>query len=119
MARIIVAIDPAATSGEDADETGIIVAGKDTNGHGYVLSDQSGHYTPIEWTRMAVALYRQHSADRIVAGINNGGEMVVCTAVNGILASTMRMVASRCSYKAATGSARTILPREAAAAARS
>jgi phage terminase large subunit-like protein len=79
MARIIVAIDPAATSGEDADETGIVVAGKDTNGHGYVLSDQSGHYTPIEWARMAVALYRQHSADRIVAEINNGGEMVEAT----------------------------------------
>ena len=29
LARIVVAIDPAVTSGEDADETGIIVVGKD------------------------------------------------------------------------------------------
>jgi hypothetical protein len=32
------------TSGEEADETGIIVAGKDQNGHGYVLADISGRY---------------------------------------------------------------------------
>ena len=44
LARIVVAIDPAATSGEDADETGIIVVGKDTQGHGYVLADASGKY---------------------------------------------------------------------------
>ena len=30
------------TSGDEADETGIIVAGKDHNGHGYVLADQKG-----------------------------------------------------------------------------
>ena len=42
LIRIVVAIDPAASTGEDADETGIIVAGKDANGHGYVLADQSG-----------------------------------------------------------------------------
>src|SRR5207302_9792404 len=44
---IVVAIDPAATAGEDADETGIIVVGKDTQGHGYVLADASGKYQPI------------------------------------------------------------------------
>jgi S-adenosylhomocysteine hydrolase len=31
--------DPAVTSGEQADETGIVIAGKDKNGHGYVLAD--------------------------------------------------------------------------------
>src|SRR5499433_1446504 len=41
MTRIVVAIDPAVTSGEEADETGIVVAGKDQNGHGYVLADIS------------------------------------------------------------------------------
>jgi phage terminase large subunit-like protein len=30
LARIVVAIDPAATSGDDAHETGIILAGKDS-----------------------------------------------------------------------------------------
>jgi phage terminase large subunit-like protein len=29
----------------------IVVAGKDANGHGYVLADQSGRYPPTEWAR--------------------------------------------------------------------
>jgi predicted phage terminase large subunit-like protein len=78
LARIVVAIDPAVTSGEDADETGIIVAGKDYHGHGYVLADRSGHYQPTEWAREAIAQFHHpdRHADRIVAEVNNGGEMV-------------------------------------------
>ena len=60
LVRVVVAIDPAASSGEDADETGIIVAGKDKEGRGYVLADLSGHYTPIEWARIACAAYKSH-----------------------------------------------------------
>jgi predicted phage terminase large subunit-like protein len=67
------------TSGEDADETGIVVVGKDANGHGYVLEDLSGKYSPTEWARIAVAAYSTHRADRIVAERNNGGDMVQAT----------------------------------------
>jgi phage terminase large subunit-like protein len=76
--RIVCAVDPAATSGEEADETGIVVAACDWAGHGYVLADVSGHYQPTEWARAAIAQYKhpQRKADRIVAEINNGGEMV-------------------------------------------
>jgi phage terminase large subunit-like protein len=59
--------DPAVTSGEQADETGIVIAGKDKNGHGYVLADLSGRYPPTEWARVAITAYRTHGADRIVA----------------------------------------------------
>ncbi len=76
LLRIVVAIDPAASSGEAADETGMIVAGKDGQGHGWVLADLSGRYQPTEWAKAAIAAYRAHSADRIVAEVNNGGEMV-------------------------------------------
>lgn len=79
LVRIAVAIDPAASSGEEADETGIVVAGKDANGHGYVLADQSGRHPPTEWARIAIRLYQSHKADRIVAEVNNGGEMVEAT----------------------------------------
>jgi phage terminase large subunit-like protein len=79
LVRVVVAIDPAASSGEDADETGIVVAGKDKDSRGYVLADLSGHYTPIEWARIAVKAYHDHGADRVVAEINNGGEMVEAT----------------------------------------
>jgi phage terminase large subunit-like protein len=78
LTRVVVAIDPAMTSGEDADETGIIVAGKDFAGHAYVLSDRSGHYQPTEWAKEALAQFHHadRPADRIVAEINAGGEMV-------------------------------------------
>jgi phage terminase large subunit-like protein len=79
LARIVVAIDPASTSGEDADETGIVVLGRDNQGHGYVLADASGKYQPIEWAKIAIAAYRAHHADRIVAERNNGGDMVEAT----------------------------------------
>ena len=79
MIRIVVAIDPAATSTETADETGIIVAGRDGTGHGWVLADLSGRYRPAEWAKTAIAAYRAHRADRIVAEVNNGGEMVEAT----------------------------------------
>ena len=79
LARIVVAIDPATTSGEDADETGIVVVGKGNQGHGYVLADASGKYQPIEWAKIAIAAYRAHHADRIVAERNNGGDMVEAT----------------------------------------
>ena len=79
LARIVVAIDPAATSGEDADETGIVIVGKDFQGHGYVLADASGKHQPVEWAKVAISAYRAHRADRIVAERNNGGAMVEAT----------------------------------------
>jgi predicted phage terminase large subunit-like protein len=79
LARIVIAIDPAVSSHEGSDETGIIVAGKDGNGHGYVLEDLSGRYQPAEWARIAVEAYKQHSADRICAEVNQGGDLVETT----------------------------------------
>jgi predicted phage terminase large subunit-like protein len=79
LRRIVVAIDPAATSNEDSDETGIIVAGLGDDGRGYVLEDLSGRYAPAEWATKAIAAYKRHKADRIVAEVNNGGEMVETT----------------------------------------
>lgn len=78
--RIVVAVDPAATSGEEADETGIIAVGlaRDADGYarGYVLADRSMRGSPEEWASAAVRLYHELDADRIVAEKNQGGEMV-------------------------------------------
>jgi predicted phage terminase large subunit-like protein len=79
LIRIVVAIDPAVSSGAHSDETGIIVAGKTHQGHGYVLADLSGTYTPAEWATVAITAWQTHRADRIVAEVNNGGEMVEAT----------------------------------------
>jgi len=76
LARIVVSIDPAISSHEGSDETGVIVAGRDERGHGWVLEDLSSKYQPHEWARTAIEAYGGHSADRIVAEVNQGGEMV-------------------------------------------
>lgn len=78
LQRIVVAVDPAATSGEDADETGIVVVGKEA-AEAYVLADLSGRYAPSQWAQVALTAWRSHGADRIVAEVNNGGEMVEAT----------------------------------------
>lgn len=79
LTRIAIGVDPAATSVEGANETGIIVAGLGADGHGYILSDQSGRYTPGEWGAKVVTAYASWEADRIVPEVNNGGEMVTHT----------------------------------------
>jgi phage terminase large subunit-like protein len=76
LARIVVAIDPAVTSGEDSDETGIVAAGIGADGRGYVLADASCRMPPADWARRAINLYHDLRADRIVAEANNGGDLV-------------------------------------------
>lgn len=76
LARVVVAIDPAVSVGEDSDETGIVVAGVDVGGHGHVLADRTCRLGPDGWARRAIQAYRDFGADRIVAEVNNGGDMV-------------------------------------------
>lgn len=76
LVRVVVAIDPAATAHEESDETGIVVAGRGADGHAYVLADRSCRMSPDGWARRAVAAFDEHQADRIVAEVNNGGDMV-------------------------------------------
>lgn len=76
LARIVVSIDPATTNKEDSAETGIIAAGLGRDGLGYVLSDGSSRYSPGDWAKKSVAMFREFGADRFVAEGNQGGEMV-------------------------------------------
>jgi phage terminase large subunit-like protein len=76
LKNIIVAIDPAVTANKNSDETGIIVVGKDHNNVFYVLEDLSGKYTPDQWARKAINAFYDWDADRIVAEVNNGGDLV-------------------------------------------
>lgn len=79
LRRVVVAVDPAGSTAEGADETGIVVAGIDNRFHGYVLADHSGRYTPTEWASMAIRAYHTHRADRVIVEKNFGGEMVAAT----------------------------------------
>ncbi len=76
LSQIIVAIDPAVTANDDSDETGIVVVGKDHNNEYYVLEDLSGRHTADKWGKIAVNAYYDWDADRIVAEVNNGGDLV-------------------------------------------
>ena len=76
LRRVVVAVDPAVSSGEDADETGIVVAGRCDNGHFYVLDDRTIHGSPDTWARTAVEVFHEYNADRLIAEVNNGGDLV-------------------------------------------
>jgi len=76
LQRIVVAIDPAVTSNENSDETGMIVAGRDINNHYYILHDGSQVSSPDVWVKRAISLYKQYECDRIVAEVNNGGDLI-------------------------------------------
>ena len=76
LQNIIVAIDPAVTANKNSDETGIIVVGKGGNGHYYVLDDKSGVMTPEQWAKKSINAFYDWEADRIVAEVNNGGDLV-------------------------------------------
>ena len=78
MKRIVVAIDPSGTRGEEdsGDSVGIVVAGLGTDDIGYVLADKTCKLSPDGWGRVAVQAYHDFKADRIVAERNFGGAMV-------------------------------------------
>lgn len=82
LSRIVVAVDPPVTSMKSSDECGIVVVGADTRGEpkdwrAVVLEDASVKgASPEGWARAALAAMERHGADRLVAEVNQGGEMV-------------------------------------------
>jgi phage terminase large subunit-like protein len=79
LKRIVVAVDPPASSPETSNnpaECGIVVVGLGIDDHGYVLADCSLVGTPDEWAGEVLAAYTKFCADLIVGEVNNGGEMV-------------------------------------------
>lgn len=91
LVRIVVGVDP---TGGTSNETGIVVAGKDDNGHGYVIDDKSLLGTPGEWGDAVITAYNRNQADVIVAETNFGGDMVEST-IMGIADVTNQV----CRYK--------------------
>jgi hypothetical protein len=91
MKRIVVAVDPAITSKETSDETGIVVCGIDGDNDGYVLEDCTLRGSPQQWAGAVIAAYYRWNADRVVAEVNQGGDMVE---------NTLRQIDRSVSYKA-------------------
>ena len=79
LKRIVVAIDPAVSVGEDSDETGIIVAAIEWRDHAYVLEDLSASSRRRNGLPAPVNAFRRHAADRIIVETNMGGDLVQAT----------------------------------------
>lgn len=73
--RIVVGVDPAVTSNSDSDETGIVIAGR-RGDDGFVFDDSTVRASPNEWAQVVVTAYKRWNADRVVAEVNNGGDLV-------------------------------------------
>jgi phage terminase large subunit-like protein len=77
FSEVVVAVDPPARSGSRADECGLVVAAKASDGRIFVLADLTSQGdSPAAWAARVGAAYRGFRANRVVAEINNGGDMV-------------------------------------------
>lgn len=74
--EIIVAIDPSVTANAKSDLAGVVVVGRGFDNHYYVIKDASGVMKTEAWSKLAVELYHKYNATKIVAEVNNGGDLV-------------------------------------------
>lgn len=80
--RVVVAVDPPVSHTETSDECGIVVVGAKTQGppHSWtatVLADLSFKpKSPNDWAQTALQAMQDFEADRLVAEVNQGGDMV-------------------------------------------
>ncbi len=101
LSRVVVAVDPPAKTGATSDLCGIVVVGLVQRGEpkewkAFVLADKSlSASTPLGWARAAVAAYDFYGADRLVAEVNQGGDMIE---------EILRSEAPEVSYRALTAS---------------
>ena len=76
-AEIVIGVDPPARSGSKSDECGIVVVARTVGREVHVIADLTSQgETPGQWSARVVEGYRRFRANRVVAEINNGGEMV-------------------------------------------
>lgn len=79
LEKTVIGVDPAVTSGENADLTGIVAVGR-RYGEGrtdyYVLEDASARMSPSGWAETVRRLYEKHSANEVICEVNQGGDLV-------------------------------------------
>lgn len=80
--RIVVAVDPPVTGHTGSDECGIVVVGAVTQGapqnwRAYVLEDATvSASSPTVWAKAAIDALARWEGDKIVAEVNQGGDLV-------------------------------------------
>ncbi len=78
LGRVVVAVDPPVSGGPRSDMCGIVVAGADPGRSRYVVLEDASvaGATPVGWAHAAISAFERHAADRIVAEVNQGGDLV-------------------------------------------
>ena len=76
LIRIIIGVDPAVTANPDSAETGIIVVGRGSNNHGYVMADFSIRGSPEAWGNKVDVAYKGFKASKVIGEVNNGGDLI-------------------------------------------
>lgn len=90
-ARIVIGVDPPASS--EGDACGIVAVMLGADGCGYVIEDASVEaQAPEGWARAVAACAARHGADRVVAEANNGGEMVRSVLLAASVALPVKLV---------------------------
>jgi phage terminase large subunit-like protein len=74
---VVIGVDPALSSGENSDETGIVAVGMDASGKAYVLDDLSIGAAPEIWAKRVAEAYHKYRARLVVMEGNAGGELLV------------------------------------------
>lgn len=99
LVEIVVSVDPAISQKPENDDTGIVVAGRDVDGHLYILEDLTMKATPDVWGAAVVKAYQQHRASAVVVERNRGGDLVAgnvraatAALVNGTAAKAIKIV---------------------------
>lgn len=78
--RVVIAIDPSGTKGDDdRDAVGIVAVGLGVDGILYVLEDATMKGSPHAWAKCAIDLFHRLKADVIVVETNFGGAMIDAT----------------------------------------
>lgn len=74
--RTIIAVDPAVTTNQNSDETGLFAASLGSDNKVYLLEDASGKMSPNIWAQKAVSMYHKTSASLIIMESNQGGNLL-------------------------------------------
>lgn len=110
LERVVIAVDPAVTGSKESDETGIVAVGRKrikSEMHYFVLDDRSLRASPETWARAVVSAYNTYEADRVIAEVNNGGDLVE---------TMIRAAAPRISFRAVRATRGKVLRAEPVAA---
>ena len=74
--RVVVGYDPATTSKDSSDESGIVVMAEGADGDYYCLEDCSGRFTPEQQMRVVAEAFYRNEADCVVAEVNVAGDFI-------------------------------------------